>query len=163
MSPASPFPNFAFGSAEASRWRVRFQSHLNLHFLNASVNMKDCIVTWTDDGFVFNDDNLCGTEEQWSKSHPEQLVTFCHYSGLRDGRLTWASKVRPEWQRFSVLHRMKPGRISSSSMPFSRSLRFSPGPASSVSTSSDRRLNTSTTCCAKRRHDGWRSINCKWL
>lgn len=32
--------------------------HLNLHFFNAGVNVKDCIVTWTDDGFVFNDDYL---------------------------------------------------------------------------------------------------------
>lgn len=73
-----------------------------------------------------------------------------HFSCTRGavlGGLTWASKVRPEWQRLSELHRINPGRISSSSIPFSRSLRFSPGSASSVSTSSDSRLNTSTTCC----------------
>lgn len=66
-------------------------------------------------------------------------------------RSTWASNVRPEWQRFSALHKMKPGRISSSSMPLRRSFRFSPGPASSVSTSSDSRLSTSTVCW-KRHH-----------
>lgn len=60
---------------------------------------------------------------------------------------TCASKVRPEWQRLSGLQRMKPGRISSSSIPFSLNLRFSPGLASSVSTSSLSRLKTSTVCC----------------
>lgn len=65
---------------------------------------------------------------------------------------TWASNVRPEWQRFSALHKMKPGRISSSSMPLRRSFRFSPGPASSVSTSSDSRLSTSTVCWKNAPH-----------
>lgn len=64
---------------------------------------------------------------------------------------TWASKVRPVWQRFSALQRMKPGRISSSSMPLSRNFKFSPGPASSVSTSSESRLSTSTVCCKQTR------------
>lgn len=72
------------------------------------------------------------------------------------GAPTWASKVRPEWQRFSALQRMKPGRISSSSMPFSLSLRFSPGVASSVSTSSLSRLSTSTVC--QRNHYKWVSL-----
>lgn len=64
--------------------------------------------------------------------------------------VTCASKVRPEWQRLSGLQRIKPGRISSSSMPFSLNFRFSPGPASSVSTSSLNRLKTSTVCCNTR-------------
>ncbi|TNN36467.1 hypothetical protein EYF80_053364 [Liparis tanakae] len=67
--------------------------------------------------------------------------------GVRPRTRTCASKVRPEWQRLSGLHRMNPGRISSSSMPFSLNFRFSPGNASSVSTSSLSRINTSTVCC----------------
>ena len=39
-------------------WATLTESYCNLHFLNAGMNVKDCIVTWTDDGFVFNDDNL---------------------------------------------------------------------------------------------------------
>lgn len=33
-------------------------AYRNLHLFNARVNVKDSIITWTDDGFVFNDDNL---------------------------------------------------------------------------------------------------------
>lgn len=33
-------------------------SHRDLHFFNACMNVKNCVVTWTDDRFVFNDDNL---------------------------------------------------------------------------------------------------------
>lgn len=35
-----------------------FRSYRNLHLLNAGVNVKHCVVTWTDDGFVFDDDDL---------------------------------------------------------------------------------------------------------
>ena len=41
---------------------------------------------------------------------------------------------------------MNPGRISSSSIPFSLILRFSPGATESVSTSSERIPRTSTLC-----------------
>lgn len=41
-----------------STWPYR-----DLHFFDAGVNVKDCVVTWTDDGFVFNDDNLWREEE----------------------------------------------------------------------------------------------------
>lgn len=75
------------------------------------------------------------------------LFTQVFWAVLAGSGLTWASKVRPEWHRLSGLQRMKPGRISSSSIPLSRSFRFSPGPASSVSTSSLSRLRTSTVCC----------------
>lgn len=46
---------------------IRF--YRNLHFFNAGVNVEDCIVTWTDDGFVFNDDNLQRKEFRWSGQH----------------------------------------------------------------------------------------------
>lgn len=154
---------------QRNRWAIKFEFYRNLHFFNAGVNVKDCVVTWTDDGFVFNDDNLWGKDFQLQIVRTSKIQqTFYNFSASpqyirwfplycvdhRIGKhncaaciiLTWASKVRPEWHRFSALHRMKPGRISSSSMPFRRSLRFSPGPASSVSASSDRRLNTSTVC-----------------
>lgn len=84
------------------------------------------------------------------EKHMNKALCCATHRMQRHCVLTWASKVRPEWQRFSALHRIKPGRISSSSMPFSRNLRFSPGPASSVSTSSDNRLSTSTTCCIRQ-------------
>lgn len=41
------------------------ESYRDLHLFNAGVNVKDCVVTWTDDRFVFNDDDLWGEEEQW--------------------------------------------------------------------------------------------------
>lgn len=66
--------------------------------------------------------------------------------------------MRPEWQRLSGLQRIKPGRISSSSMPFSRNFRFSPGLASSVSTSSLSRLKTSTVCCNTHMHTATREV-----
>lgn len=50
----------------------------------------------------------------------------------------------------SGLQRIKPGRISSSSIPFSLNFRFSPGAASSVSTSSLSRFRTSTVCCPRQ-------------
>lgn len=35
-----------------------FKSYRNLHLLNAGVNVENSVVTRTDDGFVFDDDNL---------------------------------------------------------------------------------------------------------
>lgn len=127
---------------------IRMRLHMR-HFL--TVNINNC---------------LCGIKPEIHRGPREQLLCMSMHAqsswtqrfavnvsmgavtpAERPRALTCASNVRPEWHRFSALHRMKPGRISSSSMPFSRSLRFSPGPASSVSTSSESRLNTSTTCC----------------
>lgn len=86
---------------------------------------------------------ICSAIQDTAHASGRQLANLVFFSSFL---FTWASKVRPEWHRFSGVHRMKPGRISSSSMPLSRSFRFSPGPASSVSTSSESRLSTSTVC-----------------
>ncbi len=73
----------------------QFESYRNLHFFNAGVNVKDCVVTWTDDGFVFNDDDLQGKELQrlWERtskqnkhvvtlmSTPNAPADFSDYSG----------------------------------------------------------------------------------
>lgn len=58
---------------------VKFMLYRNLHFFDAGVNVKDCVVTWTDDGFVFDDDNLCGKEfEIITTSKDKHLVTYEH-------------------------------------------------------------------------------------
>lgn len=60
---------------------VWFRPYRNLHFFNAGVNVKDCVVTWTDDGFVFNDDNLCGKVSDYENAHPKTHL-FSLYSAV---------------------------------------------------------------------------------
>lgn len=71
------------------------------------------------------------------------------YTAIKYCYSTWASNVRPEWQRLLRSQRINPGRISSSSIPFSLIFRFSPGATESVSTSSERIPRTSTLCLKK--------------
>lgn len=40
------------------KWSNIFKHYRNLHFFNAGVDMKNCVVTWADDWLVFNDDYL---------------------------------------------------------------------------------------------------------
>lgn len=56
-------------------------SYRNLHFFNAGVNVKDCVVTWTDDGFVFNDDDLRkGITKVMRREIPRQKIDQWHHA-----------------------------------------------------------------------------------
>lgn len=82
-----------------------------MHFFNAGVNVKNCVVTWTDDGFVFNDDDLRRKElhvlyEGTSTDNICHFNEHSHYSSLFTDCPVYP--LRSCWE----LHRSNMGRMN---------------------------------------------------
>lgn len=51
-------------------------TYCNLHFFDAGVDVKDCIVTRTNDGFVLDDDDLKKKKKEHFRGLENQIVSL---------------------------------------------------------------------------------------
>lgn len=75
-------------------------SYRNLHLLNAGVNVKDRVVTWTDDGFVFDDDDLWTEERREEDEEGEERPVQCRvrlFTGVSNWNARWGQNCYISW------------------------------------------------------------------
>lgn len=61
-----------------------FFFYRDLHFLDAGVNVQDCVVARADDGLVFDDDDLKTKRKRFKRSHTNQSSSSQNFPSAVD-------------------------------------------------------------------------------